>query len=369
MHDFEPQAIIGRGAFGEVRVCIHRKTGEHVAVKKMLKLDMIKKNQMAHVRAERDVLSVANTDWIVELKCSFQDEKYLYLVMEYLQGGDLMTLLMQKDILTEDEARFYIAETVLAVDSVHKLNYIHRDLKPDNLIIGKDGHVKLSDFGLSKHVEIQEKTYERIRTEEAPVMTSKESRLNTMNNILAAKKMDYKRNRVLAHTMVGTPDYIAPEVFGKCGYNETVDWWSVGAILFEMLVGYPPFYSEKQEIVCQKILYWRKTLVIPPEANLSPAATDLIKRFMCESENRLGAKGVDEIKSHPFFEGIDWDHLKKTKAPFVPSIKHDGDVSRFDKFDEEEPFINEDEKKVKKVRKDNNFPGFTYNKDIEEQKK
>jgi len=215
----------------------------------MLKADMIKKNQMAHVRAERDVLSVAKSDWIVELKCSFQDEKYLYLVMEFLQGGDLMTLLMQKDILTEDEARFYIAETILAVENVHTLQYIHRDLKPDNLIIGKDGHVKLSDFGLSKHVELKTggMTTEKIRpeAEPAPMMQSQDSRLSAMNKILQAKRQDYKNKRVLAHTMVGTPDYIAPEVFGKCGYNETVDWWSVGAILFEMLVGYPPFYSEK----------------------------------------------------------------------------------------------------------------------------
>lgn len=109
-------------------------------------------------------------------------------------------------------------------------------------------------------------------------------------------------------------------------------------------------------------------MAIPPEANLSPAATDVIKRFMCEAENRLGSKGFEEIQKHPFFEGIDWDHMKKTRAPFAPKLTHDGDVTRFDKFDEEEPFIPVDEKKAKKVRKDNNFPGFTYNKDIEEQK-
>ena len=120
----------------------------------MKKTEMIYKNQVAHVRAERDILAIASNPWIVELKCSFQDEKFLYLVMEFLQGGDLMTLLMEKDILSEDESRFYIAETILAVESVHKLDYIHRDLKPDNLLIGRDGHVKLSYFGLCKHVEI-----------------------------------------------------------------------------------------------------------------------------------------------------------------------------------------------------------------------
>lgn len=168
VRDYEPLKIIGRGAFGEVRVCRHKKDREIVAIKKMKKTEMIYKNQVAHVRAERDILAVANNPWIVELKCSFQDEKFLYLVMEFLQGGDLMTLLMERDILSEDESRFYIAETILAVESVHALNYIHRDLKPDNLLIGKDGHVKLSDFGLCKHVEIKPhkaEVYDKIRSE------------------------------------------------------------------------------------------------------------------------------------------------------------------------------------------------------------
>jgi len=153
--DFEPVTIIGKGAFGEVRVCRHIPTGEPVAIKKLKKNEMIFKNQIAHVRAERDILSLAKNPWIVDLKCAFQDSIYLYLVMEFLQGGDLMSVLMKKDILTEEETRFYIAETILAIDSVHKLNYIHRDLKPDNLLIGKDGHIKLSDFGLCKHAEIK----------------------------------------------------------------------------------------------------------------------------------------------------------------------------------------------------------------------
>ena len=145
-------AIIGKGAFGEVRVCRHKKTNEIVAIKKMRKDEMYKKNQILHVRAERDVLSEAKIPWIVELRYSFQDEVYLYLVMEYCPGGDLMSLLINKDILTEDEARFYIAELVLSVENVHKLKCIHRDLKPDNILIDKEGHLKLSDFGLSKKI-------------------------------------------------------------------------------------------------------------------------------------------------------------------------------------------------------------------------
>lgn len=122
--------------------------------------------------------------------------------------------------------------------------------------------------------------------------------------------MEYKRNRELAFTTVGTPDYIAPEVFGSSGYNETVDWWSLGAILFEMLVGYPPFFSDDPSITCQKILHWRKTLSIPPEANLSPEAADILKRLLCDSDNRLGSNGVDEIKRHPFFRKVDWNKIR-----------------------------------------------------------
>lgn len=148
--NFEPLTIVGKGAFGEVRICRDKETKELVAIKKMKKEDMHKKNQVLHIRSEKEVLSISRNPWVVDLKCSFQDENYLYLVMEYLPGGDLMTLLMARDILSEDDSRFYAAQLVLAIESVHKLNCIHRDLKPDNVLIGMDGHIKLSDFGLCK---------------------------------------------------------------------------------------------------------------------------------------------------------------------------------------------------------------------------
>lgn len=173
---------------------------------------------------------------------------------------------------------------------------------------------------------------------------------------------------------MGTPDYIAPEVFGQKGYNETVDWWSTGAILFEMMVGYPPFFSDEPSVTCQKIMQWRKTLNIPEESNLSPEARDVLKRLLCDADERLGANGVDEIKKHPFFKGIDWNNLRKTKSPFIPNVKEEDDTTRFDDFDEEEPWFTEGESKndvsgkKNKKRKDINFPGYTYKKDVEEQK-
>lgn len=212
--DFESIAIIGRGAFGEVRVVRNRQTGEILALKKMNKTEMIRKNQVQHVRAERNVLAKANNPWIVELKYSFQDEKYLYLAMEYLPGGDLMTVLIKRDILPQDEAKFYIAEMVLSVESVHKLNYIHRDLKPDNILIDKDGHLKLSDFGLCKLSEIgNDNLYSNLSKLEDEAKAKQ----------YIEKKTDYRRSRALAYSTVGTPDYIAPEVFGRNGYTETVD--------------------------------------------------------------------------------------------------------------------------------------------------
>lgn len=150
---YESLAIIGKGAFGEVRLCKDRESGELVAIKKMKKAEMHKKNQILHVLAEKDILANAACPWVVELKQSFQDDNHLYLVMEYLPGGDLMTLLMKKEILPESQAILYIAEMVLAIEEVHKLNYIHRDIKPDNILIGVDGHIKLSDFGLSRKAD------------------------------------------------------------------------------------------------------------------------------------------------------------------------------------------------------------------------
>lgn len=353
--DYEPIAIIGRGAFGEVRVVRHKITGEFLAMKKMNKGEMLKKNQINHVRAERNILALAKNDWIIDLKVSFQDEKFLYLVMEYLAGGDLMTMLIKRDILPENEAKFYIAETIMAVESVHKLNYIHRDLKPDNILIDNLGHVKLSDFGLCKQSEINfESPYSNLtRFEE-------EARYKQ----LLDKKTEFKRSRKLAYSTVGTPDYIAPEIFARKGYDESVDWWSVGVILFEMVVGYPPFFADDPSITCQKILHWKKTFAIPREANLSREVTDLIRKLVTDASNRLGSKGAEEIKRHPFFADVDWENLRKSTPPWVPKLSSEYDTTNFDKFEEIEPFYPQEQPKKRK-RKDPNFPAYTFKKEDE----
>lgn len=350
--DFEPLKIIGRGAFGEVRLCRMKENNEIVAVKKMKKSEMIAKNQMGHIKAEREILSLDSNGWIVDLKYCFQDHDYLYLVMEYMPGGDFMTLLMDKDILNEEDAKFYIAEMILAVENVHKLNFIHRDLKPDNILLDKDGHLKLTDFGLCAQYQILPQ-YEFF-------LQQRENKINGNNK---------GNRRKLLYSTVGTPDYIAPEIFSQVGYNETVDWWSIGIILYEMLVGYPPFYSEDPNITYNKILNWDEHFEIPSEMNLSDNATDLLKKLITYPNERLGNNGVNEIKAHPFFWGIEWKKIRTKKAPFVPQLKNQLDTKYFEKLEEEDPWIPTEKKgknKIKKYNLDNfHFCGFTLKKKLE----
>ena len=174
----------------------------------------------------------------------------------------------------------------------------------------------------------------------------------------------------MAYSTVGTPDYIAPEVFGKYGYDETVDWWSVGCILFEMLVGYPPFFSDEPSITCQKIMHWKKTFAIPDEPKLSDNSKDILKRLICDSDTRLGRNGCDEIKAHPFFTGMDWDGLRDLVPPYIPEIKNEISNENFDAFEEEDPFHRKEEKnsKIGSRKVDINFVGYTYKADVEAEK-
>ncbi|KAG5043607.1 hypothetical protein JHK87_007522 [Glycine soja] len=303
--DFELLTMIGKGAFGEVRVCKEKATDHVYAMKKLKKSEMLRRGQVEHVRAERNLLAEVDSNCIVKLYCSFQDDEYLYLIMEYLPGGDMMTLLMRKDTLTEDEARFYVGETILAIESIHKHNYIHRDIKPDNLLLDKYGHLRLSDFGLCKPLDCS-------TLEETDFTTGQNANGSTQNNEHVAPKRTQqeklqhwqKNRRTLAYSTVGTPDYIAPEVLLKKGYGMECDWWSLGAIMYEMLVGYPPFYSDDPMSTCRK--------------------------------------------AHPFFNGVEWDKLYQMEAAFIPEVNDELDTQNFEKF--EEMFSS----------KDLNFVGYTY---------
>ncbi|KAA8548824.1 hypothetical protein F0562_000508 [Nyssa sinensis] len=364
--DFEPLTMIGKGAFGEVRICREKATGHVYAMKKLKKSEMLRRGQVEHVRAERNLLAEVGSNCIVKLYCSFQDEEFLYLIMEYLPGGDMMTLLMRKDTLTEDEARFYVGETVLAIESIHKHNYIHRDIKPDNLLLDRYGHMKLSDFGLCKPLDCS-----NLHEKDFSVRNSLSGALQSDGRPAAPKRTQqeqlqhWQRNRrMLAYSTVGTPDYIAPEVLLKKGYGMECDWWSLGAIMYEMLVGYPPFYSDDPMSTCRKIVNWRTHLKFPEEAKLSSEAKDLISKLLCNVDQRLGTKGSDEIKAHPWFIGIEWDKLYQIKAAFIPEVNDELDTQNFEKFEEADSQIQTTTKsgpwRKMLSSKDINFVGYTY---------
>lgn len=358
--DFEALTVIGRGAFGEVRIVREKATGKLMAMKKLKKADMVRRGQIEHVKAERNVLAEVKNPYVVNLYYSFQDADYLYLLMEYLPGGDIMTMLMRKDILTEEETRYYIAETVLAVEAIHFNNYIHRDIKPDNLLLDIHGHLKLSDFGLCKPVDVQRLPTLMENEEFSNAEKSGGSASSGTRRTQTQQRQFWQANRrKLAFSTVGTPDYIAPEVLMKKGYGMECDWWSLGAIMYEMLVGYPPFYSDDPMTTCRKIVYWRTFLRFPPEVHMSAEAKDLIQRLLCDADDRLGTRGVQEVKEHPFFTGIDWENLSTTTPPYIPRVDHELDTQNFERFEEDQALKGPREHK-KYGPQDPEFIGYTY---------
>uniref|UniRef100_A0A182YIA5 non-specific serine/threonine protein kinase n=1 Tax=Anopheles stephensi TaxID=30069 RepID=A0A182YIA5_ANOST len=312
---------IGVGAFGEVTLVKKIDTTNHLyAMKTLRKADVLKRNQVAHVKAERDILAEADNEWVVKLYYSFQDKDNLYFVMDYIPGGDLMSLLIKKGIFEEDLARFYIAELT--------------DIKPDNVLIDRKGHIKLTDFGLCTGFRWthDSKYYQKSDHARQDSMEAWSKFGSEIPPPLERRKFREK-NRAKAHSIVGTPNYIAPEVLLRSGYTQLCDWWSVGVILYEMLVGQPPFLANTAEETQIKVINWRQTLRIPAEAQLTPEAKDIILR-LCKNEDERIGRNVDEIKSHPFFRTIDFSKdLRSQQALYEPKIKYPTDTSNFDPID------------------------------------
>ncbi|XP_023554907.1 serine/threonine-protein kinase LATS2 [Octodon degus] len=340
---------LGIGAFGEV--CLACKVDTHAlyAMKTLRKKDVLNRNQVAHVKAERDILAEADNEWVVKLYYSFQDKDSLYFVMDYIPGGDMMSLLIRMEVFPEHLARFYIAELTLAIESVHKMGFIHRDIKPDNILIDLDGHIKLTDFGLctgfrwthnSKYYQKGEGNHVRQDSMEPSDLWDDVSNCRCGDRLKTLEQRARKQHqRCLAHSLVGTPNYIAPEVLLRKGYTQLCDWWSVGVILFEMLVGQPPFLAPTPTETQLKVINWESTLHIPAQVKLSPEARDLITKLCCSADCRLGRDGADDLKAHPFFSTIDFSSdIRKQPAPYVPTISHPMDTSNFDPVDEESPW-------------------------------
>ncbi|RXG57309.1 Serine/threonine-protein kinase LATS1 [Armadillidium vulgare] len=337
---FERIKLIGVGAFGEVALVRKLDTHRLYAMKTLRKADVLKRNQVAHVKAERDILAEADNEWVVKLYYSFQDKDNLYLIMDYIPGGDLMSLLMKFGVFEDSLARFYIGELVCAVESVHKMGFIHRDIKPDNILIDRDGHIKLTDFGLctgfrwthnSKYYQIQG---EHGRQDSIDPCGDNDivCRCNDLKPLERRRRRQHLR--CLAHSLVGTPNYIAPEVLARSGYTQLCDWWSVGVILYEMLVGQPPFLANTPAETQYKVINWETTLRIPKQADLSAEAKDLILGLCTHPESRLGRNGAQEVRQHPYFGDLNFDAgLRKQTALYIPKIKHPTDTSNFDPID------------------------------------
>ncbi|KAL3961859.1 hypothetical protein ACCO45_003382 [Purpureocillium lilacinum] len=312
--------IIGKGAFGEVKLVQKKGDGKVYAMKSLIKTEMFRKDQLAHVRSERDILAESDSPWVVKLYTTFQDSYFLYMLMEFLPGGDLMTMLIKYEIFSEDITRFYIAEIVLAIEAVHKLGFIHRDIKPDNILLDRGGHVKLTDFGLSTgfHRLHDNNYYQQL-------LQGKSNRPRDRNSV-AIDQINLTTHGVLD---CRHPDYIAPEIFTGHGYSFDCDWWSLGTIMFECLVGWPPFCAEDSHDTYRKIVNWRQTLYFPDDITLGVEAENLIRSMVCNTENRLGRGGAHEIKNHPFFRGVDFDSLRRIRAPFEPRLTSNIDTTYF----------------------------------------
>uniref|UniRef100_A0A8C8JNC4 Rho-associated protein kinase n=1 Tax=Oncorhynchus tshawytscha TaxID=74940 RepID=A0A8C8JNC4_ONCTS len=325
--DFDRVKVIGRGAFGEVQLVRHKASQKVYAMKLLSKFEMIKRSDSAFFWEERDIMAFANSPWVVQLCCAFQDDRYLYMVMEYMPGGDLVNLTSTYDV-PEKWARFYTAEVVMALDAIHSLGFIHRDVKPDNMLLDRHGHLKLADFG-------------------------------------TCMKMD-STGMVHCDTAVGTPDYISPEVLKSQGgdgyYGRECDWWSVGVFIFEMLVGDTPFYADSLVGTYSKIMDHKNSLNFPDDVEISKDAKNLICAFLTDREVRLGRNGVEEIKRHPFFKNDQWnfDSIRNTAAPVVPELSSDIDTSNFDEIEDDKGDVETFPTPKAFVGNQLPFVGFTY---------
>lgn len=300
INDFEVKKVIGRGHFGDVQVVREKQTGSVYAMKILRKSSTLSQQNVAFYEEERDIMAKANSPWITQLQYAFQDRHNLYLVMHFHPGGDLFALLERHDnVLSEDMAKFYLAEMVLAIHALHNMGYVHRDIKPDNVLIDRTGHIKLADFG-------------------------------------SAAKLS-SHNIVTSQMPVGTPDYIAPEVLAmmeRCrgSYGRACDWWSLGIVAYEMLYGQTPFTADKAVVTYSNIMNYKEKLIFPEfeDDDTTDEAKSLIRGLLTDENTRLG---FEELSKHPFFFTVDWGAIRDQPPPFVPTVTREDDTSNFEEFE------------------------------------
>jgi len=295
MSDFEKIETVGTGTFGRVWVVQHRESEKFFALKQMRKKDVVRLRQVEHIANEKDILLSVKHPFIVNMYASFQDTGHLYMLLEYVQGGELFSHLRRVGRFSAAVTRFFAAEITVALDYLHSLDIVYRDLKPENLLIDAEGHVKVTDFGFAKYVP--DRTW----------------------------------------TLCGTPEYLAPEIIQSKGHGKAVDWWALGILIFEMLAGQPPFYDENPFALYEKILAGQ--IQFPP--HFDSHVKDLVRKLLTfDKTRRLGSLkgGGEDIKKHKFFKGIDWKEIdaRKGKRGFVPNVSHEGDTSNFEEYSDED---------------------------------
>ncbi|EDV46389.2 rho-associated protein kinase 1 isoform X1 [Drosophila erecta] len=332
VEDFHFIKLIGAGAFGEVQLVRHKSSSQVYAMKRLSKFEMMKRPDSAFFWEERHIMAHANSEWIVQLHFAFQDAKYLYMVMDFMPGGDIVSLMGDYDI-PEKWAIFYTMEVVLALDTIHNMGFVHRDVKPDNMLLDSYGHLKLADFGTCMRMGAN--------------------------------------GQVVSSNAVGTPDYISPEVLQSQGvdneYGRECDWWSVGIFLYEMLFGETPFYADSLVGTYGKIMDHKNSLSFPPEVEISEQAKALIRAFLTDRTQRLGRYGIEDIKAHPFFRNDTWsfDNIRESVPPVVPELSSDDDTRNFEDIERDEK--PEEVFPVPKGFDGNHLPfiGFTYTGDYQ----
>jgi protein-serine/threonine kinase len=284
IEDFTLLKVIGTGSYGKVILAQMKANNKIYAIKMLKKKHLIKKNQVEHTIAERSILENMKHPFIIELVYAFQTTTKLFFVLEFCPGGELFFHLSRIGNFDEKVTKFYCTQIILAIQHLHKHDIIYRDLKPENVLIDSKGYAKLTDFGLSK---------EGIKDNQS------------------------------AHTFCGTPEYLAPEIVDGKGHGKAVDWWSVGAIMFEMLTGQPPFTLRDNNR--KELFNDIKSCNLQMPEHISPACKDLLsKLFVADPNARIGCgpSGAQEIINHPWFAGVDWNliYQKTIKPPFVPKI-------------------------------------------------
>lgn len=291
---FEFVRTLGTGGFGRVFLAIPKDVDgieEACAIKRLKKHSLIEQKQVDHVISEKKLLASVNHPFIVNMLGTFKDDKYLYIVMECLFGGDFFGYLRSMDRLSSDAALFYASQVIAIFEYMHSHNIIYRDLKPENLLLGTDGYLKLTDFGFAKVVELR------------------------------------------TYTLCGTPEYLAPEILLNKGHGKAVDWWTLGILIYEMLVGYPPFYDEEPMGIYKKILEGK--LMFPRFYDEN--AKVLTKKLLTfDPFKRIGNlhKGVEDIKQSAWLQPMDFDKLVKKQLlpPYLPELKEKNDTSHFDTY-------------------------------------